>query len=607
MRRWLLPLLAGAALGAVFFVGARACRRTRTPPGTLVLVTIDTLRRDVVGAFVGLAPESPSPTPRLDALAREGLRFDDARTPVPLTLPAHTTLFSGLPPAQTGVRLNAFGRLAPPAARGFPLLAEALSAAGWRTAAFVSAEPLAALHGLDQGFSRYDDGPFAAPAQGEVPQRTGPESVGRALAWMRAQPAEERLFVWVHLFEPHAPYAALASRRAGYLEDVRAADAALGALLDGLSALGRGDAAVLVTSDHGEMLDELGEATHGHLLGDAVLRVPLVLRLPGETPGVRHDPVDLGDVAPTLAGLAGAAWPGGGALAGLDLLASPAPEGRIRVAESLYAHHRFRWAQLVAASSRTGSLVDVGTDRIGWLPLSPVGQPQTGLTAVTTAEPALVEALGAYKAGEQPERMAPGASSGGYGGAGAPEPFLSPEANAKLRDPYRAIHGAPFIDQARVQVRSLIADPRPSVLKAWAPKIERVLAEDPDNPELLFVAALLEEARASEADRQGHAPEVPALLERAEAAYQRAFEAGRRDADTLLRWAGVRAKGRAQDMLARIAAVGGDVPRNALLWKLIACLHEELGQAAQAAQALASARALVRTSSEQRAVEAPCR
>ncbi len=605
-RRGLLLLALAAAAAGAFLLGSRACRAPREVPRTIVLVTIDTLRRDAVGAYQGLAEAAPSPTPRLDSLARQGLTFLDARTPVPLTLPAHVTLLSGLSPAVSGVRLNAFGRLGSGGERGFPLLPEAFRAAGWRTGAFVSAEPLAALHGLDQGFEAYDDGPFSPPGPGEVPQRSGPETVGRALSWLRTAGPDARVLLWVHLFEPHAPYAAAPSRRAGYLADVRSADDALGALLDGLAAQGRADAALLVVSDHGEMLDELGEATHGHLLGDAVLRVPFVLRAPGLAAGLRSDPVELADAAPTLAALAGLPFSPAGSTA-LDLLAAPAPAARVRVAETLYAHHRFRWAQLVAATGPAGTLVDAGRDRAGWLTPAPPGQPQTALTRVTSAEPALVEALGRYKAGEQPGRMAPGASSGGYGSAGSIEPFLSPEANGALRDPYLAIHGVPFLDQARIALRTLVADPRPGALRTLAPRLERMRTEDPTNPELLFVAGLVAEARASEADAAGRADEVEPALAEAERAYRQAFDAGRRDAETLTRLCGVRARGREAEMLARLNELGRGIPRSALLWKLISCLHEALGQAPEARAAAQQAAALARTPAERRTLEAPCR
>ena len=232
----LLALLVGLALWRPWATDERAGGAART----ILLLTIDTLRRDRVGVYGRNAHTRGPLTPRMDALAAEGLRFDDARTPVPLTLPGHTTMLAGLPPAATGVRLNAYGRLPDPETRGYPLLAERLQEAGWRTGAFVSAAPLLALYGLDQGFDLYDDaGLDEAPPSRSYTERAGEETVERALAWIRGHADDDALFVWVHLFEPHAPYApelpVTTPIEVRYDADVAHADRSVGRLLDGLS------------------------------------------------------------------------------------------------------------------------------------------------------------------------------------------------------------------------------------------------------------------------------------------------------------------------------------------------------------------------------------
>lgn len=597
-RRRLAPLVLALALAAVVaWLGLRACAPGGAVPRTIVLVTIDTLRRDAVGAHTGTLPDEPTFTPRYDDLARRGLRFDDARTPVPLTLPAHTTLLSGLLPASTGVRLNAYGRLPSAEARGFPLLTEALREGGWRTGAFVSAEPLAAVHGLDQGFERYDDEGLLAASAGDLGQRAGPVTVGRALAWLRGLGAEARAFAWVHLFEPHAPYArGAADARSGYLADVRAADDALGALLDGLAGLGRGDAVVLVTSDHGEMLGELGEATHGHLLADAVLRVPLVLAGPGIAAGVRTDPVDLSDAAPTLAALAGVrlALPEA-AFRGQDLLAGPVDGARVRPAESLYAHHRFRWAQLAAVEAGQETLVDAGLGRALRLAAPRPGEPQSAPRPAADAAAPLVQALAAYKSGERAERMQEGLT-GPYGAGGRVAPFLPPEENARRPDPYREIARAVVIDQARQALSRWIREDagRAAALKTLRPIIETLTREDPQNPEALFLEGLLAQATSAEALSRGLEAEAATFAARAEAGYRRAFEAGQRDARTLSLWAGVNAVGREPEMLALIEAQGRELRWDRQLHELKARLLERLGDAAGAAASRAAGAALPR-------------
>ena len=411
---------------------------TRSKVRTILLLTIDTLRRDHVSAYAPADVQLPQPeTPTLDALASSGLRFEDARTPVPLTLPAHTTMLTGLPPAATGVRLNTYGRLAPAQERGFPLLAERLRAAGWRTAAFVSADALHHRYGLDQGFEVYDDAMPAAERGAEVQlrERRGKDTIAAALAHIGATPANDRLFLWVHLFEPHAPY----DTDGSYGGDVEEADRLTGVLLDGLGKAGRRDGAVILAcSDHGEALGELQERTHGFLLADGVLRVPFLLIAPRLEPATRTDPAELADVAPTLAGLAGVEgpWPRGPGY-GVDLLRAPAPADRARIAESLYGHHLHRWAQLMAASSPQGTLVDAGLDRLHWLPA--LGYQQRHLrTGVVTDSPAirrLAQMLVDYRQLERPDRMRGGQVAAGYGGGGAVEGFLPPADNARLPDP----------------------------------------------------------------------------------------------------------------------------------------------------------------------------
>ena len=285
----------------------------------LVLVTIDTLRRDHVGAYGGAAL-----TPTLDGLAREGLLVEDAVTPFPETAPSHASMFTGLSPYAHGVQGN--GQTLHP---GHVTLADQLVAAGWRTGAFVGSHALSGSTGMSQGFGVYDDafaphGRLALRARlpsllvrafarygrpADVPwllERAGSATVARALTWTDAQPADAPVFLWVHLFEPHAPYEApgfdprvdhraiLAEEpghaytdaertalRARYAQEVREADRQVGVLLDGLRARGRlEDAMVLVVADHGEGLGEHGvEFTH-HGLGEEVLRVPMIVWAP---------------------------------------------------------------------------------------------------------------------------------------------------------------------------------------------------------------------------------------------------------------------------------------------------------------------------------------
>lgn len=313
----------------------------------VLLISIDTLRADRLGCYGAEAVE----TPAIDRLAAEGVRFENAFSPVPLTLPAHWTIHTGVEPWHHGVVDNGMTLQTPPAAT----LAERFTAAGYDTAAFVAAFVLNRSFGLDRGFARYDDGPAADAALDQAFHATAPadERVGRALSWLR-KPRSRPFFLWLHLYDPHAPYLPPPAFRALYPDrlydgEIAFVDTQIARLLAALENSGIADQTLVVLlSDHGESLGEHAEATHGVLLYDSTLRVPLVFRLPGG-PGVgsvRQDPAALADVAPTVLALAGLEPEAG--LDGIDLLARRQPSDRQLAAISETPHRRLGWASLVA-------------------------------------------------------------------------------------------------------------------------------------------------------------------------------------------------------------------------------------------------------------------
>lgn len=446
--------LASLALGTL--AGCPSPSPTDSAPRTLVLVTLDTLRRDHVGAF----GSSRDLTPSLDAFARTAIRFDDARTPVPLTLPAHATMFTGLPPAVHGARTNTASSVPPRAERPYALLAERLSESGRCCGAFVSAEPLSPRYGLTQGFSVYDaEGVTGGIGSVTYVRRSGRETVARALAWLRARRKDEPVFLWVHLFDAHEPHPT------DYAGSVREADRAFGTLVEGIGEA-RGEAAILVTADHGEALGDLLEPSHGFLLGESVLRIPMLLRAPSLAPGARSDPADLADVAPTLAALCAVPWPTPPDVPGVgrDLLAGPAPADRVRVAETLHSHHQHRWAQLIAATAGGWKLEDrgAGRERIQRID-APDATTTDGAPAAGSSEALrLAQALRAYRRVEDRRPRAPGSTPGGYGTGGSVGFFLEPVDNAALPDPYEVI-----TDDARLQrVVGLLSRAPPAPPKA---------------------------------------------------------------------------------------------------------------------------------------------
>jgi len=306
MRR-LTPKL-GVLLG-VALLAAAACGRGADAPRALVLIVIDTLRADHLGSY----GYTPARTPVLDALAARGTRFADAMTPVPVTLPAITSLLTGRLPFHHGVRDNERYVLS-----GEELtLAERFREAGWRTEAVVGSAILAADRGLAQGFERYDAA-FGAPFPVYTPslqvfaadlartQRRADVVTDRALAAL-AGFGDAPFFLFVHYFDVHSYYdppplyAALHPKRL-YDGEVSFVDAEIGRLLEGLAK--HRDALVVVVSDHGEGLGEHGETEHGFLLHQSTLQVAFLAAGPDVPAGlVRTDPVSLVDLEPTLAAI----------------------------------------------------------------------------------------------------------------------------------------------------------------------------------------------------------------------------------------------------------------------------------------------------------------
>ena len=354
-QRW-PPLVAGSlililvGLIAVFLNG-RFRPGTRASPAraagfNVLLVTIDTLRADALGAY----GQPGGVSPWIDRLATSGARFTNAHAHNVVTLPSHANILSGRLPTAHGVRDNAGFRFPP----SLDTLATIFKAHGYRTGAFVSAFPLDSRFGLARGFDEYDDR-FADAARPAflVQERSGPETVASARRWIDSGTAAP-WFCWVHLYEPHYPYAppaTLASRFADpYHGDVSAADAALQPLLAPILAAGRdGRTLVVLTSDHGESLGEHGEATHGVFAYEAALRVPLIVYQPRlAAQAVIDTPARHIDLLPTILDAVALESPSG--LPGKSLLPSIAGSRETTAVatyfEALSASLYRRWAPL---------------------------------------------------------------------------------------------------------------------------------------------------------------------------------------------------------------------------------------------------------------------
>jgi arylsulfatase A-like enzyme/Flp pilus assembly protein TadD len=345
--------LALAALASLGLACGRAPQPPPPPPRAehVVLVTLDTLRADRLGCY-GARDVA---TPRLDRLAAEGALAEEASAHVPLTRPSHASIFTGLLPPEHGIRDN----VSPAVVPGVPLLAEEFRKAGFATGAFVSSVVLTRQSGFDRGFDVYSDRFEGAAGDAQflnTVQKKGPDTLAEALAWLESQRGK-RVFLWVHLYEPHDPYEPpepYAARYAGRLYDGEVAwtDELVGRLDDRLASLGLRDrTALVVTSDHGEGLGEHGEHLHGFFAYQATLRVPLLVRAPGIPPGTRlRATARLVDLFPTALDLAGVAAPPAAALTGRSLAPAlrggPAPAEPVTYAETLVPLLHFGWSDL---------------------------------------------------------------------------------------------------------------------------------------------------------------------------------------------------------------------------------------------------------------------
>ena len=254
-----------------------------TPPLNLILITLDTTRRDRLSCY----GYSERTTPNLDRIAKEGLLFEQAYTPVPVTLPAHATMLTGLYPFQHGARHNGSYVLAD----SLTTLAEMLKARGYDTGAVLGAYPVERRFGLSQGFDDYDDRFMSSSASGQegTTQRAAPEVTRLSLKWITRH-AEHPFFLWVHYFDPHAPYRPVEPYKSRFPDqpydaEVASMDAAIGELVDGLKSQGLDERTVLlIAADHGEGLGDHDEPTHCMFIYATTQDVPLLMRLPARDP-----------------------------------------------------------------------------------------------------------------------------------------------------------------------------------------------------------------------------------------------------------------------------------------------------------------------------------
>ena len=288
---------------ALTLAGVAACAADAPERPNLLLVTFDTTRADHLPAY-GYAHVE---TPTLSRMARAGIRYARCYSPVPLTLPAHASLMTGLYPFRHGLRDNGTHRLDP----ALPSLARTLRAEGYATGAVVAAFVLDSRFGLAEGFDYYEDDLSAADERSRFhfAERPAAAVTDAALDWL-ADAADRPFFLWVHYFDPHSPYAAPGSGSgaeiaAPYDLEIAHADRELGRLLAHIDSIGTSTGRPTLqvfTADHGEALWEHGEPTHGFFVYQETLHVPLIVVLPsGAGSGTLIEtPVSLVDLFPSI-------------------------------------------------------------------------------------------------------------------------------------------------------------------------------------------------------------------------------------------------------------------------------------------------------------------
>jgi arylsulfatase A-like enzyme len=391
----------------------------RWPVGTgdaagynILLVTLDTVRRDRLGCY----GDRDASTPTLDRLAAGGVRFDDAVTSVPLTLPSHATILTGRYPPNHGARANGKGLLRPE----HLTLAETLRDRGFDTAAFIAAFVLDARFGLDQGFAVYDfevtDRGFRA-AMPDYNERSADQVTDAALTWLRGRrdaAAGRPFFAWVHYFDAHQPYSSPLERApefAGrpYDAEIAFIDQQLGRLLEGLDGAGELDRTVVVVAgDHGEALGEHGEETHGMLLYEATMRVPLILSCPALLGGGQVDSrvVGLVDLRPTIEELLGlrVAAP----CDGKSLLDPDGGGDRAIYIETREPLDLAGWSPLDGLRTRTHKLIDGPVPRLFDIAADPMEASNlhgSGLAVEATLTAELVTLRHGFSTAAQADRM----------------------------------------------------------------------------------------------------------------------------------------------------------------------------------------------------------
>jgi arylsulfatase A-like enzyme/Flp pilus assembly protein TadD len=357
-RSLTIAILILAASAAASCAGTHAAGRAKN----IILVTVDTLRTDRLGCYGGRLIH----TPAFDALAADGVLFEKAFTPMPLTAPSHATMMTGRYPISHGLRLNGTSILSD----SETTLAEIARSRGMRTGAVVSCLVLASRFGLNQGFDFYYDEGISGTSEGHglwYDERKAVKSVARAEKWLEAE-SDRPFFLWLHLFDPHHPYDPPPPFKQNYRThpydgEVVYVDRALGGFFRKVKDLGLyDDSLIILAGDHGESLGEHQESFHGTFVYDVTTHVPLIVRAPGGRRGARvADIASTMDIMPTALDAIGAPIPAN--VEGFSLLPAVMGGGRVPARtiylETIYPSATYGWAEVKGIRMPNFKLIDL--------------------------------------------------------------------------------------------------------------------------------------------------------------------------------------------------------------------------------------------------------
>jgi choline-sulfatase len=480
---WVKRAAAIVVLAIAFIALWRLWPSRQSPANApIILITIDTLRADRLPAY-GYRNVR---TPNLDAFASKSVLFERAYAHAPQTLPAHASILTGELPFAHGVRDNVGFTMKP----GHWSLQRALRERGWPTGGFVSAYVLRSQTGIGEGFDTYDSELPAASGELSVGlvQRPGEATVASADSWLSQRDKRRPFFLFLHLYEPHKPYAPPARFAASdpYDGEIAYVDEIVGGFFDRLHALDLYDRATIVLlADHGEGLGDHGEQEHGLFLYQETIRIPLMIKLPGRH-GARRitAPVQQIDLAPTLLDLIGVQAPSN--LRGRSL--KPLLDGSGAIAdagiysEALYSRYHFGWSELYSLTDTRYRLIRAPRDE-----LFDVERDPTEAASVASERPQVRQAMRTALDGliKNASIATPGAVSNedrqrlaalGYVGGGSSvaltlpgDKLPDPKDKVKILERYREAAdaaGALKLDEAGAGFRAVLVDD-PEMIDVW--------------------------------------------------------------------------------------------------------------------------------------------